>query len=232
MILKKSLFAGAAVMALMTAAASVHAADLDPLVSEPAAKDPLAFYVSIFGGVSFRPDEDLTVTYSGALTFATAGTASFNTGFIAGIAAGAEVYDNLRAELEFAYQRNALDDGGLGTAADVNASAYAILANLWYDIDAFGGAFKPYVGGGIGVGVERVNLNVPGTDTLSDLGFAFQAGVGVNYAVTSSVDIGLGYRFRGTVGASPDLSIGGLTLKLDDYTPFSHNIIGSLTYRF
>jgi OmpA-OmpF porin, OOP family len=168
-------------------------------------------YVSVFGGANFQPDQSQRV-------FQTSGvfidfTADADTGFVLGGAVGAGL-DNwvqgLRAEVEVSYRRQ--DVGGpmfsqwfththTGTI-DANQSTFAVMANIWYDID-MGWKIKPYVGGGAGwarsnLQLAVINENGTGTYTSSESdnsGFAWQLGLGFNYEVGPGVDVGLGYRY-------------------------------------
>ncbi|MBP6013330.1 MAG: porin family protein [Alphaproteobacteria bacterium] len=185
-------------------------------------------YLSVFGGANFQPDSS-TSFFTGKLsqTF-TASSTIFepDTGFVLGGAVGTSLdkwAKGLRVEAEVSYRRNDVGgawgfrsggEGGEGAGlgiVDSNTSNFAILANLWYDID-IGNKVRPYVGGGVGWARARrdgaIQATVDtdlggegGTFTTSALyqqernGFAWQLGAGFNYEVSPGVDVGLGYRF-------------------------------------
>lgn len=176
-------------------------------------------YLSVFGGANFLADDSADEAGTNNLT----GFASdADTGFILGGAIGTHLdkwQKGLRVELEASYRRNDLG-GNWYTDADVptttdttggpidgNMSTFAIMANIWYDIDV-GSKVRPYVGLGAGwarshadaVFVTTFQNGSPSTGTHSNTsfdnsGFAWQLGVGVNYEVMPDVDVGVGYRY-------------------------------------
>jgi outer membrane autotransporter protein len=162
-------------------------------------------YISVFGGTNFQPDTN----HQG---FLQSHTYEPDTGFAIGGAIGAGL-DNwvagMRVEIEASYRRN--DVGGswrsatsTGTTSgliDANASTFALMANVAYDIDV-GQKFKPYVMAGAGWGRSSYEgaLAFSGGGTASNFdqdnsGFAWQLGAGVNYEVAPGVDVGVGYRY-------------------------------------
>ena len=166
------------------------------------------FYVSILGGANFMQDK------SGEQSVPFEGT-SFrfdpDTGFTLGGAAGLHLdkwLKGLRVELEASYRHN--DVGGswtnfsvpfLFTGGPVNGtmSNFAVMANVWYDIDV-GQKWVPYLGGGAGWDRARFDGVFVGSTAFSveRNGFAFQVGGGINYPIQDGVSLGIGYRyFRG-----------------------------------
>jgi len=159
-------------------------------------------YVSVFGGANWLEDS------SGAAGPYTSFNMDADTGFVLGGAIGTGL-DNwqkgLRIELEASYRRN--DVGGLwGTylssgPIDANFSTFAMMANVWYEHD-MGWKVKPYVGGGVGwarTHLDGAFITTAGsTNTVFDVtddGFAWQLGAGLNYEAAPGVDVGLGYRY-------------------------------------
>ncbi|MDR2199654.1 MAG: outer membrane beta-barrel protein [Deltaproteobacteria bacterium] len=81
-----------------------------------------------------------------------------------------------------------------------------ILLNFWYDIPT-GSKIIPYVGGGVGLGIIRVENATNFDPNLTDFepietynsktktNFAFDIGGGIAYAVTDNFTLDLGYRF-------------------------------------
>lgn len=174
-------------------------------------------YISVLGGPNWLSD-DSAVTPNGS----TGHSIDPDTGFALAAAFGTRLdrwATGLRAELEVSYRRNDLGGNWFTSAGspftdttggpiDGNQSSFAILANLWYDIDA-GWPVRPYVG--IGAGWARIhheaayittffNVSTP-TSNLRETrerdnsGFAWQLGVGLNYEVMPGVDAGVGYRY-------------------------------------
>ena len=170
-------------------------------------------YVSVFGGANFISDAAAAATYYSTSSISIDG----DTGFVIGAAIGTKL-DNwakgLRAEVEVSYRRN--DAGGLWTTSsgstggfhDSNLSTFAILANVWYDID-IGSKVRPYIGGGVGWGRTQsegafiqtftssgtVTPNLDFSASGDNSGFTWQLGAGFNYEVAPDVDVGLGYRY-------------------------------------
>ncbi len=169
-----------------------------------------------------------TFTHTGAIS------EKSRTGFVLGGAVGLHLdkwVDGLRGELEASYRRNHIRGnwnthitshirtGGEGSTTDTlsaqgtisgHMSTFAIMANVWYDID-IGSKVKPYVGGGVGWARSRVafvalttTFNTSATGFANERnGFAYQLGAGVKYEIMRDTSIGIGYRyFRG-----PDVNI-------------------------
>lgn len=175
-------------------------------------------YISVFGGANFVSDNAAAAAtyYSSSLA---AISIDGDTGFVLGGAIGTKL-DNwvkgLRAEVEVSYRRN--DAGGLwsttssgsttGGTHDSNLSTFAVMANVWYDID-LGSKVRPYIGGGVGWGRAKaegafiqtftesgaVTPNFDFSASGENSGFAWQLGAGFNYEVAPDVDVGLGYRY-------------------------------------
>lgn len=161
----------------------------------------------------------------------------FNSGYALAGAIGKD-YGWLRGELEVAYQSNGVDSHAGVTAAGIaldgedagvlitgspnlgvtvgdlvadgqgDVKTLFVMANVFYDLD-LGGRFKPYIGGGAGVGFADVDYAPSGVPIIQDksTAFAYQAMAGVAYAVAPSVDLTVGYRYRATtdLGVEADL---------------------------
>ncbi len=209
----KTLLAATTAMAIVSAAPAANAGEM---------------YVSVFGGANFLSDSSAGFTNdSGTTAEIYAWNSDADTGFVLGGAIGTHLdrwAQGLKVELEVSYRRN--DVGGGWSVDDydgstvpsttavgqlnANMSNFAIMANVWYEHD-FGWKARPYIGGGVGwaraqfdgaltTGVESGTTDAGGaTDwDLTNSGFAWQLGVGLNYEVSPGVDVGLGYRyFRG-----------------------------------
>jgi OOP family OmpA-OmpF porin len=220
---------------LATAAIAVLAS-----AGQAQAKD---FYISVLGGANWWEDQtqvsgdNTTVIHFDA-----------DTGFIVAGAVGLHL-DNwlhgLRVEAEASYRRNEIDgpwatsDTETGTVIG-HVSTFAVMANVWYDID-IGSRFKPYIGGGAGWARSHFDGAIltssgatrsgEGTTAFDQAGFAYQLGAGFNYEIMPGVDLGLGYRFS----VEPRLhfkeggEFGGEGFGGEGYTLDNHNHSVALT---
>jgi OmpA-OmpF porin, OOP family len=133
-------------------------------------------------------------------------------------------------------------DGGLGVAAGagnlsnraVSASGTVqnvpVMANLYYDIDT-GTPLEVYVG--IGVGLSDLSLHDVSSAGArlfdgSDLVFAYQPMIGVDYALNDRLSIGLQYRYFATTAAHFHDTAG----HAFSVASASHNILATVTYAF
>lgn len=226
------------------------------------------WYVGIHGGAAFPLAmktsvdavwEDTDVGDAGG--FFGNGKTHFDTGWLVGGTVGYEMGNGLRGELEVTYLNagNKKVKGSWGYDAydagdnliDWDAGNYSIktkghldatfvLANLWYDFNSMG-AFKPYVGGGVGVAFVGQNLKAGGFKLLDDssTAFAFQAGAGVKWALSDAVDLDVGYRFKGALDANlkqnrlwvgQDGEVALATQSKDDL--YVHTVQVGLTFKF
>lgn len=209
---------------------AANAADLEP-VSEPSVVKPAlsGFYVSAFGGASFSiGDTEFT---NGITTLST----DFNTGFIAGVAAGYRWNDfsfgglTPRTEVEVNFFRSGIDGlnfSGNGPAQEVvrsgsDISGIGAFANLYLDyVNAFDSGITPYVYGGVGaafvdfdIAYNAGNLNLQDDDTA----FAWQVGAGASVDVIDNVSLFTDVRYQQLVninsirraGATPVAGAGG-----------------------
>lgn len=206
MLMKRTLLASSALAVLAS-------------VSQAQAGD---FYVSVFGGANWQANDGAGFQ-SGPPTFSF-GTTAYNldsdTGFVLGGTVGVHLdrwLHGLRAEVEASYRRNDVNGNWSvetfstvqGGVIDANNSTFAVMANVWYDID-IGRKWTPYIGGGAGWARRDVdgafittftnfNLSTYGhAFSVSESGFAWQLGAGINYEIQDGVRLGVGYRyFRG-----------------------------------
>ncbi len=133
-------------------------------------------------------------------------------------------------------------DGGLGVAAGtgslsnrtVGASGtiqnVPLMANLYYDIDT-GTPLEIYVGMGVGLSdLSLHNVSSAGARLFdgSDLVFAYQPMIGVDYALNDRLSIGLQYRYFATTAASFRDTAG----HAFSIASASHNILATITYSF
>lgn len=189
--------------------------------AQPAQAD---MYVSVFGGANWLEDSSgfgTNVFFCGKFSCTSIGRFSTDadTGFVLGGAIGVHL-DNwlrgLRAEIEASYRRHDVGGrwatsffvSGFGPytsssgAIEANQSTFAVMANVWYDID-MNWRVKPYVGAGVGWARAKVDgafrtfsgFNTTTAFSRHDNGFAWQLGAGFNYEVQPGVNVGVGYRY-------------------------------------
>jgi OOP family OmpA-OmpF porin len=228
--MKKALLGAVAASALCLGSMQVLAADI---VEPPPEEPTLSWYVSIFGGWSKADEFDGDIEYSG---YDYDFEADVDDGFTAGIAAGAQISEWLRGEIELSGNwHDAGGDfdytiGGYGLDVDGDVDALFVLGNVWWDIPV-GEVFRPYLGGGLGFGRLSVDISA---DTVAgydyDLfdddawGFAYQLGVGVAFGFADNFGLDVGYRYKVINNAEFDVDFLNSDDDFDvDYK--SHNFI-------
>jgi len=109
----------------------------------------------------------------------------------------------LRAEVEYAARGDvrASWDRSANTGMDKFKALFnvqTLQANAYWDID-IGTAFKPFIGGGLGMSCIYADYKRDGGPSYSDstVGFAWNAGAGVAYDINENVTVDLAYRFAG-----------------------------------
>ena len=124
----------------------------------------------------------------------------FTTGFSVGAAVGYD-FGQFRIEGELSHRTADVDVPDI--VYDANVSASSLMANAWYDVDT-GTRFTPYIGGGLGVamvtdeGTVKSSVDGPQPFSNSDTVLAYQFGAGVDYSLTETIVLGLGYRYLAT----------------------------------
>jgi opacity protein-like surface antigen len=150
----------------------------------------------IFGTGSWTSVSDAD-TYQGGIN----GTLEHESGwgFAGGI--GYIIGPKLRSELEIGYRTNDVERLSAPAfsvpagAATGDVSVFSGMVSAYYDIVTWG-PITPYLGAGVGFGDIEVDITSGGVNrTHSDTAFAYQGMAGVRYAVTSAVDVKLGYRY-------------------------------------
>ena len=156
-------------------------------------------YVSVFGGLAKTVDTHFIYNSSNYI-------ADFKTGFTVGAAVGGSINEKLRGEIELSYVKGDVkqfaDNGNTveaGSGGDVNG--YFLLTNLWRDVDL--GGFKPYFGGGLGLALMDVDVNILGVDPNQDttVALAAQVGAGLRFDLTDQLTLDAGYRMKGALAA-------------------------------
>lgn len=138
-----------------------------------------------------------------------------------------------RLEVEYAHRSNPLKhvkftDGNSASSGKIIADSIMLNA---YALSRDRRAWSPYAGVGLGAArIEASDFRVLGNPMASGTStvFAYQAAVGVDYAVTENFSLDLGYRFMGTI--PPEFTeVNGLKLKMDYY---SHTVQLGFRYGF
>ncbi|MBL8572589.1 MAG: porin family protein [Hyphomicrobiaceae bacterium] len=153
---------------------------------------------------------------------------AYDTGYNAAMAIGYDLGEafgmfGARGEIELGMMRNdtkSLTVGATkysgGASTGKTDSTYG-LVNAY--VDAHLGAFKPYIGAGIGVGYTRFNnhgFTAGATTVVLDdeaVGFAWQASAGVGVQIEEGVVLDVGYRYLSLPGAS--VKSGAIGNKID-----------------
>ncbi len=148
-----------------------------------------------FGGAIFSPEAsgDFSVDYGG---YDLDGSLDFDleNGWIIGGAAGVNVTD-FTFEGEVAFRSSSVESLTASYAgysysypADADVEVTSILANGWYNVP-LGEQWVGYGGGGIGV----ASADIGSYD--GDYKFAWQLGIGLKYAMSEQMTLGVGYRY-------------------------------------
>lgn len=212
MTLRTTLFATAAVLAL---SATANAA-------------PNGWYIGIEGGASLVDKIDLFEVVGGnpynAEIDVDAGWAALGT-----VGYG---WDRWRFEFEAGYRHNDIDSitfstGGTGTDIG-DITEFSLMANVLYDI-ALGKDLSLSVG--VGAGFDRIEFEWATFGTPfeeDDWAFAYQAIVGLNYALSPQLEAFVNYRYFNA--QEPDFDVLGDTFEFDDVT--KHTATLGLRYHF
>jgi len=160
------------------------------------------------------------------------GSAAQGTSFVTELGVGYDFGNNIRTELTYGYANqpvNQITASGRFNNTNYNASlplattynASTFLLSGYYDIPTKS-RFVPYVGGGIGIGVDTISAKsvILGADQLaiqSSTGttFAYQAKIGVSYFVDKKTDLFVEGVYQGNTGFATTASIGNLSTTLN-----------------
>lgn len=121
----------------------------------------------------------------------------------------------LRTELEYGYNGKVkFTEDADEDHVDVTIKSQSLMANIYYDFFT-GTNLTPYVGAGIGYARLKNNLDdSDGTSfAKSNNNFAWNVGVGFNYALTENLDIDVSYRFTDYGKVKYKGQIDGFTVK-------------------
>lgn len=167
------------------------------------AQDASNFYLKGFGGWTIPQNNDFTLDTKPATTGTSTGF-DYDTGYILGAAAGYQISPNVGLELEYAYRSADADLKRVDGKGTTQSNAF--MANAIYTFDGLGpnGAFRPYLGAGIGA----ANLNYDGSSGTPNFdgsyNFAYQAITGVAYQLTPKWSLNGEVRYFGIVDQTLD----------------------------
>jgi opacity protein-like surface antigen len=123
-----------------------------------------------------------------------------------GVGVGAQFAPAFRGDVVYSYrggyQLSDTDQGSPLTAFGADIASHSLMANVYWDVPLGGGAFAPFVGGGIGWAHNRIG-NVSGTSSGvtsfvpggSNDNFAWQLMAGVGFAVGPRTKLDAFYRY-------------------------------------
>jgi OmpA-OmpF porin, OOP family len=174
MIMKKSLIAAAALVAL-------------PVMAQAQTLQYPGFYAGIEGGGNYMFNTTVNTPFGNPTVYPAIGYA----------AGGMVGYDFVgpRVEVEGIYRNTQMTVSGGGFPTfGATKDDIAVLANLLYDFNA-GGTIVPYIGAGAGVSFAKTSaLNAQDNTTA----FAYQAILGVGYNINPMFRVNLDGRYYGT----------------------------------
>jgi opacity protein-like surface antigen len=154
-------------------------------------------YISLMGGYTAVLDAD-----AGFLE-----DAEFDDGFVAGVAVGYDFdtgneygYGDARLEVEFSYRKNDFDQvkfQGAEIAADGEVNSQSLMANAYYLVEN-PSIVKPFFL--FGIGAARIDIDeasIAGVNFIDEdeYNLAYQAGAGLAFELTESLELDLGYRY-------------------------------------
>lgn len=202
------------------------------------------WYVNVTGGGNWLDDNDFVATTAGgdALTVSTGSDGGFVVAGAVGFNLGT-VVPGLRVEAEVAYRENQVDGvftatpvaGSTTGTLDYDHSALSVLANVWYDFDL--GDVSPYIGGGIGWADVEADGNFADASpavypfSVSDDGFAWQLGAGINFKIAPNMKLGVGYRYF----SGPEVTLSGTALvatnlAADELDYDNHSAVATISF--
>jgi opacity protein-like surface antigen len=200
---------------LTTVALTVLAAPINLLAEEA------GFYLKGNIGIGMAMDTDIDNMPNAA------GTAkmTYDTGFLASLAAGYDFANPMRMEIEFMRMKNDLDqlsyDNAYGNFNEGDMTTKAFMLNGYYDV-ATGSPWTPYIG--VGIGWSKLDLDTPAFPVSdNDDVFSYQLIGGVAYAFNEKWSVDAEYRYLGT---------GDATISGADYDLNSNNLMLGVRYSF
>jgi OmpA-OmpF porin, OOP family len=214
-----------------------------------------AVAVTPFAGQAQSMDENAYVSFGGGATMpgnssvdyrnpamaggaAVNGQTNFDTGYIFSGAMGYRWGSGMRTELEFNHRKASIDSIA-GADAPGKQRVWGLMGNVLFDITDIG-SFRPYVGGGAGVGWAKwSNVSGGASPTFpvgtavyndKDTAFQWQGIAGVTRPFTDRVDGFVEYRYIGLERAKFQGAAPGVTASR--HNDRSHNMMIGARYNF
>ncbi len=193
-------------------------------------------YISLGGGASM-PDSS-SVNYTNGVGTTLNGKTSFDTGYILSGAVGYRWFSGMRTEVEFNYRRSNVN-AIAGASAAGRQKVMGLMGNILFEVGDIGG-FRPYVGGGAGVGWNTwsnvqggASLTFPaGTalyDDKRDPALQWQGIAGVSHAVSDSVEVFAEYRY---IGLQNNKFASTTVGSASGHSDRSHNALAGVRFNF
>ena len=120
----------------------------------------------------------------------------------------------------------------------------AIMFNAYYDFSNYYG-FRPYIGGGLGIGIREINRETDVTDQVvggggristseqlrhHDASFAFAVMLGTTYQITDITDLDFSYRYLWMEGARSGIGFRGETSRIEIDDTNDHQLRAGLRF--
>jgi outer membrane protein W len=195
------------------------------------------FFGKLYGGTSILGDQNISQT--GVAAAGATSNASFDSGMVAGGAAGYYFTDNISAELAWDYRSNSLDKANFSDGTNFNDGDFAsniFFVNGYYHLDpVMNSKFRPYVGAGLGY-VQEIDIdlkNASGAETSysQDGEIAYQLIAGTSYDLTEDWDLTADVRYMRADSVNLKRETGGTAeLSKVDYDPVSLTV--GAVYKF
>lgn len=197
------------------------------LASTASAEELKGLYIGGQAGIAQAPNTTATTNAGGSARMSFKGGPAFL------LEAGYRFGNGWRAGIEAGWTENPIDNFNTGTAG-VNPRGNGHIRNLTemavvhYDFGT--GRFRPYVGGGIGLGTVDVDGGNSAAGVIinkSDTNIAWQARAGVTVKLTDNLEADAGYRYLDSGRA--DIGVQGTRAHFKYRT---HSVLIGLRYTF
>jgi len=220
---------------------SLAAVSLTVMATSPSFAQDLerGTYFSLGLGANFPGKSSVDFRAPGVASGAAVnGNTKFDTGYIMSGALGYRWSPMMRGEVEVNMRRASVDSiGELG--APGKQRVFGVMGNVLFDVTEIG-AFRPYVGGGAGVGWNKwTNVSArpqptfpAGTTTFTDkdTGFQWQAIGGASFPFTGRTDGFVEYRYIGLERGKFYGAAAGTTASR--HSDRSHNLLAGVRINF
>jgi opacity protein-like surface antigen len=208
-------------------------------LATPAVARDHSVYVGLEGGVMWVEDSPFNVTDN--LTnpqYTIDHKSGYDVDAIAGYDFGA-----VRVEAELGYKHAGIDSLNSVTTvypASGHASALSLMGNVLFDFGDENG-LSGYAGAGVGIARASYAFSTPGlavpynspqSFSDSDSKLAYQAILGVRYAVTPNIDLGLKYRFFNVSRLHLNGVFNTTPIVVPETRFRSHSLLASVNYNF